>query len=198
MVSTYITSGNITNDVPLNGASNPWEYHRFTHLVKYTDILKPTETIVEETMYTTGNLPLGLTLENNIISGVIDLLDNQNIDIPKYPKEDIKLGGSNWLNNGRPIASSVDFTFNIVRDIVVNDSSLIIISTDTEPGNDGNYFISFVTTVTIKVIKNNNIDNFIFVKNYMEQGNTLKIGNKDYTINEMSDFLNDHPGPFGI
>ena len=38
----------------------------------------------------------------------------------------------------------------------------------------------------------------VFVKNYLDEGNTLKIGNDDYTKKHFSHFLQVHPGPFKV
>lgn len=54
------------------------------------------------------------------------------------------------------------------------------------------------TEVTIRVIKNNDLENLIFVKNYMDHGYGLNIGSETFYKRDFNRFLNEHPGPFGL
>lgn len=191
----FITSGLLSNEAPNKKSSNPWETHYFEAKIDFIDNSLPTEEILETFFYLTGDVPLNLNIDNTgKIFGTILTLDEQtHLNFNKYPKENIKLDGSNWLNNGRPKASSVLFSFMVNRKIIYKNLVL------PDLGDGTNIFEIIVSTqVSINVIKNNNIDNYIFVKNYLKQGNILKIGNDDYTIDHLNLFVIRHPGPFGL
>ena len=191
----FITSGKITNQAANKKSSNPWETHYFEHKIDYIDNILPTEEIIESYFNLSGDVPLDIKIDSEgILSGNILTFDEQvHVSFNKYPKETLKLDGSNWLNNGRPKSATVDFNFTVTRTIKYKDLTL------PELEDDSNIFILDVSTeVTITVIKNNNIENFIFVKNYLKEGNTLKIGNDDYSYQHLNLFINRHPGPFGI
>ena len=220
-------SGIIANQASNKRSSNPWETHYYEHNIISEDIPEIYEIILKKEYYLTGDVPLELTIdENGLIKGDILVLDEQTIDIPKYPKEEIKLDGSNWLNNGRPKAAFVDFNFQVHKKITYEEYYKDLNMDTFDDLNDMNmdgyddikdidmdgldditketldnklYRISeyddFIE-VTIRVIKNNNIENYIFVKNYLKAGHPLMIGEDIYSYKHLNLFTQIHPGPF--
>lgn len=220
-------SGIIANQASNKRSSNPWETHYYEHNIISEDIPEIYEIILKKEYYLTGDVPLELTIdENGLIKGDILVLDEQTIDIPKYPKEEIKLDGSNWLNNGRPKAAFVDFNFQVHKKITYEEYYKDLNMDTFDDLNDMNmdgyddikdidmdnldditketldnklYRISEYddfTEVTIRVIKNNNIENYIFVKNYLKAGYPLMIGKDTYSYKHLNLFTQVHPGPF--
>lgn len=220
-------SGIIANQASNKRSSNPWETHYYEHNIISEDIPEIYEIILKKEYYLTGDVPLELTIdENGLIKGDILVLDEQTIDIPKYPKEEIKLDGSNWLNNGRPKAAFVDFNFQVHKKITYEEYYKDLNMDTFDDLNDMNmdgyddikdidmdnldditketldnklYRISEYddfTEVTIRVIKNNNIENYIFVKNYLKAGYPLMIGEDIYSYKHLNLFTQIHPGPF--
>lgn len=187
MTTVFITSGSLENEYINKKQSEVYETEYFEHTIKYTETILPTEELVSSVWELSGDIPLHVKLDGLTLKGNIEMLQNQIIDVPRYPKEKIKPDGSNWQNNGRPIDSTTAFNFNIIKiDKVKDIESDTITDVRTE------------TTVNITLTKNYNIDNMVFVKNYLDEGNTLKIGNDDYTKKHFSYFLQVHPGPFKV
>lgn len=180
-------TGNLRNE-STNGSINPLEMEIFECLITSIDTPDTTESIISFSYKIDGFIPSNLTINNNgFISGKIMTFDEQQGSYEKYPKEKIKVDGSNWVNNGRPKNNSVDFNFNIVKTIVYMDN------VDNKEKS-----MEFINNVTITVCKNNNIDNYVFAKNYFDQGYSLKLGNDEYTKKTSSLYFQLHPGPFGI
>ena len=227
MLTIFVDKDKIVNEAPNKKSSNPWETHYFEHQIISTDTTEIYENILNTEYYLSGNIPLDVVIDNNgLLKGDIRLLNEQNINVDKYPKEDLKVDGSNWLNNGRPKAAFVDFNFKVHKKITyeyyykdldmdgfddVNDLNLDgyddLLDLDMDNKDDITKEVIDTklfkimeyeesTDVTIRVIKNNNIDNYVFVKNYMDQGNSLKIGNDVYTKRHFNLFIQAHPGPF--
>ena len=227
MLTVIINNGLIPNEAPNKKSSNPWETHYYEHQINSIDTVEIYEIIIKTEYYLSGNIPLDITIDNNgLLKGDIRLLNEQEIEFDKYPKEDLKIDGSNWLNNGRPKAAFINFDFKVHKKITyeyhykdldmdkfddLNDLNMDGFDDIKDIDMDGKdditkelldtklYKIMVYeksTDVTIRVIKNNNIDNYVFVKNYMDQGNTLKIDNDDYTKKHLNLFIQIHPGPF--
>lgn len=231
-------SGIIANQASNKRSSNPWETHYYEHQILSTDMPEIYEIILKTEYWLTGDVPLDVVIdENGKLSGYVKLLDEQTIDIPKYPKETIKLDGSNWLHNGRPKAAYVDFTFQVHKKLTyeeyykdlnmdtfndlndinmdgyddVNDMNMDGfddlrdidmdgIDDETKEEIDTKLYriteYEDFTEVTIRVIKNNSIDNYIFVKNYLKAGYPLMIGKDTYSYKHLNLFTQVHPGPF--
>lgn len=238
MKIVFQDNGIIPNQAPNKRSSNPWETHYYEHQVSSTDVPEIYEIILKTEYWLSGNVPLEVTIDDNgMLKGDILVLDEQVLNIPKYPKEQIKLDGSNWTNNGRPKAAYVDFnfkvhkkltyeeyykdldmdTFNDLNDLDmdgfddINDLNMDGFDDLKDIDMDGFddetkeeidkklYRISEYedsTDVTIRVIKNNNIENYIFVKNYLKAGYPLMIGKDTYSYKHLNLFTQVHPGPF--
>lgn len=227
MLTIFEDKGLLANKAPNKKSSNPWETHYFEYPIVSTDTVEEYEIIISTEYYLSGNIPLDVTIDNNgLLKGEIRLLNEQTMEFEKHKKEDIKIDGSNWLNNGRPKAAFIDFDFKVHKKITyeyyykdldmdtfddendlnldgyddIKDLDMDGIDDTTEELLDTKLYKIMVyeesTNVIIKVIKNNNIDNYVFVKNYMDQGNTLKIGNDEYTKKHINLFIQVHPGPF--
>lgn len=184
----------LINDEPISGAVNPWECHYFKHKVLFTENPNEIKTIEWKLE---GVIPNNITIDDNgLISGKIEILDLDQNGITEdllFPKENIKEDGSNWTNTGRYKNDLHIFNFTIVRlflyekTIVNEDESFEIIEIIGKESLD----------VSIHVIKNNNIDNYIFIKRYLESGWKVKVENKDYFYKDFEEFIKIHPGPFG-
>ena len=216
MKIVFQDKGIISNQAPNKRSSNPWETHYYEYQISSTDIPEIYEIILKTEYWLSGNVPLEITIdENGMLKGDILVLDEQVLDVPKYPKEQIKLDGSNWTNNGRPKAAYVDFNFRIHKKLTYEDyhkdldmdgfDDLKDIDMDgfddetKEVLDKKLYRISEYedfTDVTIRVIKNNNIDNYIFAKNYLKAGYPLMIGKDTYSYKHLNLFTQIHPGPF--
>lgn len=187
MTTVFITSGSLENEYINKKQSEVYETEYFEHTIKFTETILPTEELISSVWELSGDIPLYVKLDGLTLKGNIEMLQDQVIDVPRYPKEKIKPDGSNWQNNGRPIDSTIEFNFNIIKIDKVKDIE-----------NDTVSEVRTETPVNITLTKNYNIDNMVFVKNYLDEGNTLKIGNDDYTKKHFSYFLQVHPGPFKV
>lgn len=187
MNTVFTTSGPLENEYINKKQSELYETEYFEHTIKFTETLLPTEELISSVWELSGDVPLDLKIVDGKIFGNVLMLQDQTINVPRYPKEKIKPDGSNWQNNGRPIASTTIFNFTVIKKDIVKDL-------ETEP--ETNLEFTSNTNVSISLSKNYNIDNMVFVKTYLDEGNTLKIGNDDYTKKHFSYFLQMHPGPF--
>jgi len=201
-----LTTGLIPNQ---NGPTqNPWECHYFTHQV---------ETIEDEYFKEhiewglDGDIPLDIEIDKDIglIHGVIKPLtvEQPGIDESMFtPDEVLKEDGSNWKNIGRYKNTTYTFKFRLYR-IYRDESVNGPISCETENCSiiesgetiDGKFYAIKVqwTFIEIMVIKNNDIDNYIFAKKYFDAGYKIVYNDISYTKENEDDFFKNHPGPFG-
>jgi len=196
MYTIITTTGIIINESPVNGAANPHECHTYTHQVLHTESFTPLQNLMDQVWFLTGDIPLDLIIDNNgLITGKIKIFDYQPSCQDNYPKETLLVNGSNWQNTGRYKNETFSFNFTVHRRYTYEDlEPMSLDPAITEPL----IVIEEVTSdVTITVIKNNDIDNLIFVRKYLEAGHELKIGSDTYTNDNLDDFLARHPGPFG-
>lgn len=207
METIFSTNGTIINQDSNATSSNPKELNFFKHKILSQDIFLTTEEFLKEEWYLEGEVPLNIIIDSSgTLSGNIVLLHEQTKVMDKYPLEDIKEDGSNWLNNGRPKAAYIDFNFIVCKKTYYKDLDLL--ETLSVPNDEGviedvsdeliTKDIVFKQEVIIRVIKSNDIDNLVFAKNYMDQGYKLKIGDTEYGKREFFEYIKDHPGPFGI
>ncbi len=212
MINTITKTGNLPNQKPVNGKANPMECHTFFHAMTFIETYEPTEEYIEHKWSLEGEVPSKLTIdENGVISGKVLTFDLQeNCRHALKPKEPLAPGGGNWLNNGRLNGPSYTFKFKVKKWIkyLVTPEAPTGTDTDSDPTDDATTEpvappepyeeeSEHVVDVNIIVISNNNIDNLMFVRNYMATGKDMKIEKTTYTIDNMEDFLKRHPGPFG-
>ena len=187
MKTTIHDSGMIINEEPVNGSSNPHECHTFKYQIKYSENFESTETLLSWEWFLTDDVPVGISIDDNgLISGRIEPFIDQPSCQDNYPDEEIKLDGSNWLHNGQFKHPTYTFNFKVHRKYKYLDT-LTTLEIEEEVIND----------ISILAIKNNNINNLLFVKKYLETGHELKIDNDPYFKDDINDFLSRHPGPFG-
>jgi len=187
-LSTITSSGIIQNETPMNGAVNPWECHTFKYTTQYTE-----DNVTHVKWYITDIPPNNIVIDKDtgIITGIIQPLikDMQPllVDNDFYPIEKLKEDGSNYNSIGRIKQPYKDYYFNINRDYLDND--------DTDSNGDPKQKTT-TSTVYIRVVKNHDIDNFVFGNAYLDAGWTLKIKSKKYTKVNKDEWFKDHPGPF--
>lgn len=205
-----ITTTGLLNNTAPGFKPNPKECDDFYATISYSI----TGEILEiKQWYISGELPKGLelkvesiaTIDGNIKPFVLQEL-NPNL---YYPKEDLKIDGSNRLNNGNLKGSSYTFNFSVNVDYTIADEldpTIIIDKTTTSELN-------------ITVIKSGDIDNTLFMKNYLDiqdpiDFNTLEFyngelrmrvktdkrnipyGDKKYYKEDLAELYLNHPGPF--
>lgn len=203
------TSGVLSNI--LSGFKpNPKECDDFYNTIKYS-ITGEIEQIKQ--WYILGELPKGLIFHsdsNLFIDGNIKPFVLQELNSSLYyPKEDLKIDGSNRLNNGNLIASSYTFNFSVNVDYTILDELDPTIIIDKTATSD----------LSITVIKSGDIDNTLFMKNYLDiqdpiDFNTLGFyngeltmivktdrrnipyGDRKYYKEDLADLYLNHPGPF--
>lgn len=206
---TISTSGVLNNTTP-GFKPNPKECDDFYATIDYS-ISGEIKEIKQ--WYILGESPKGLifnseniiTISGNIKPFVLQELDNSLY----YPKEDLKIDGSNRLNNGNLIASSYTFNFSVNLDYTIEDEL------------DPEVIIELTATsgLSITVIKSGDINNTLFMKNYLDvetpiDFNTLDFyngelkmtvktdkrnipyGDRKYYKNDLADLYLNHPGPF--
>ena len=159
-----LTAGLLINSTPQNGANNPWELHHFTFPIVFT----PPPAFCEHVKWEmSGDYPKGLKIDSTtgIISGKVKHFGEQPSCKGAYPKEDVKIDGSNYLNNGRFMGNLYDFIFEVERitkTSLPNPSNGNLDCTSTEETSE-------TSVVTIRVVKNYSIDNFIWKESYTKQ-----------------------------
>lgn len=124
MFSTTITStGTLANDVPINGAANPWECHEYIHQIQFEE----DENFLEHIeWYAEGYLPEGVSLDYEIglLSGKVKPFNEQPACQDLIGgKEKLKYDGSNFDKIGRLQDTSFDFEFTINRLYVAIDET---------------------------------------------------------------------------
>lgn len=194
MVNEITKSGNLINQRPTDGRSNPLECQDFYHAMTFNEIVETNEEYISHEWSLEGEVPSKLTIdENGVISGRILTFDLQEHCQDKLnPKEPLKADGSNWLNNGRLNAPSYTFNFKVKRTVKYS-----LVTEATPPVEPTINESTAVVDVNILVLNSHDIDNLMFVRNYLATGKELRIGKKVYTMDTMEDFLKVHPGPFG-
>lgn len=206
---TISTSGVLSNTTP-GFKPNPKECDDFYATINYSISGEIKEI---KRWYILGGLPKGLvfnsenilTISGNIKPFVLQELNNSLY----YPKEDLKIDGSNRLNNGNLISDSYVFNFSINVDYTISDEinpSIVLDMTAT-------------SNLNITLIKSGNINNTLFMKNYLDietpiDFNTLEFYNGELTMivktdkrnipyngrkyykKDLADLYLNHPGPF--
>lgn len=185
-------------------ASNPREGEHFKHQLNY---ISSGEMIVINWSLLGDAIPNNLTIDGKgLISGRMLIFDEQPIITNNAPTEPTKLDGSNWLSNGRYRGSKYVFNFTVRLDYKYPNPALNTGSgtvggseDETDPGPPPPKYIEAFTesNINIVMIRNHDVDNYVFVKKYFEAGHTLRIDNDEYTKDHMVDFIMRHPGPFG-
>lgn len=208
----FTTAGNLPNMFP-GSKANPRECEEYTARVNYTT----TGSIKEiKRWYIEGELPKGLELivlsnhleiKGNVKAFVLQELPSGNY----YPKEPLNIDGSNRLHNGGFKHDTYTFNFSVVVDYIIID--------ELDPLLEAEIFKTEKTDLNITVIKSGNINNTLFIRNYlenekMEEFNTLEFfngeltlvvkkdyrnipyNNKKYYKKDLAELYRDHPGPF--
>ena len=204
----------LVNDVPENGAANPWECHNFIHTVLYTEAAN---FISNSKWSLSGNVPVGLSIDpdTGIISGQISYFKDQPYATNNYPDEILLEDGSNYMNIGRFKDPSLVFPFTITREYnilnpLVEDPATpgALDPAVTDLGNGTVQLADGVTIapmtvlesnfkdVEIKVIKNNDIDNLVYLVKYLEAGYHITVNGEKYFKDRVNELLQVHPGPF--
>ena len=70
--------------------SEVYETEYFEHTIKFTETILPTEELISSVWELIGDIPLHVKLDGLTLKGNIEMLQNQTIDVPRYPKEKIK------------------------------------------------------------------------------------------------------------
>lgn len=194
MAEVTITSpAQLTNEVPEDGAANPWECHNFVYSILATE----TANYVSHIAWSlSGVFPVGISIDplTGVISGQIKYFGEQPACTNNYPKETMLEDGSNRNDNGRLKDPFFIFVFDVTRKYNIKNP-------DTAPLADGSAppatIIETVSkTFKIKVIKNHDIDNLLFVINYLKAGFTINVKGKKYNYSIVDELLLVHRGPF--
>lgn len=184
---------------PLNNESsrstpNPREGGEFICSVIHTTTSPIT---ILEWRLTGPEVPVGLSISNTgVISGIMEIFDNQtaikNNSIPKVTSID----GQNWMSNGRYRGSTYTFNFTVE---LRYEYEVISTGLDDDGNPLPNEIIEDTVTsaVAITMVRNYDVDNFVFVKKYLEAGHKLMLDGVEYSISEMGEYIMKHPGPFG-
>jgi len=146
-----LSKGEIKNQKPIDNWDSPLEEHYFYHKIEYTN---PKDYIKNIYWSIEGEIPKDISINNRgIIKGKISHFGLQIETQDNKPLERVNFGGSNSLNNGRYKHNEYSFNF-IVKRKYQTISGVI-----TEK-----------SSVYIKVLKNFDIDNYIFLKMYLDKG----------------------------
>lgn len=203
-IVTIDKQGLLPNEDP-RSATNPREGEHFKHQL---NSISSGEMIVISWSLLGDEIPNKITIdEDGLISGRMLIFDEQPCITNNAPSEPTKLDGSNWLSNGRYRGAQYTFNFTVRLDYKYPNPALNTGSggtgggseDDVDPGPPPPEFIEDFTesNVSITMIRNHDVDNYVFVKKYFEAGHTLRIDNDEYTEKHMDDFIMRHPGPFG-
>lgn len=218
MLACTITSDLLLpNQSGLYHAKNPWETHIYKHQITY----KETDMFYKHISWSIdGKVPKDLTIdtETGLISGTILIFNKQDPSMfSATPFEKMKLDGSNWRNVGRPREAYVDFTFivtrkyNIKKFLTINKLLVTDIVTPIEfdlrikalETSNTEYELVEETAskeVSIRVIRNNDLDTRMFFIAYLDADTTevngeivkhkLYKNGKAYTKETLEDFIN--------
>jgi len=211
-----VTKNIIINEASGAIAANPWECDYFEHtIIVDEDVMEkgyvntPCPDDYEGTndewefdehieWSLTGDVPLKLTIDKvtGVISGKISMLTDKQPGVTEFfPKEVIKEDGSNRTNTGRYKNATHEFTFEVRRKISIKIKN----ECKKTPSEDYNYYTEeHVSTVKIIVVKNNDIDNTIFCRDYLEAGYMISVDDKEFRRGDLLELLEEHPGPFKI
>jgi len=180
--------GIILNDSPVNGAGNPWECHSYKHQIKFTEY---SNFFLHVKWSITGDIPKGISIDSatGLISGTIKFFPEQPSCQDNESTNVLEEDGSNYKDIGRFKHPYYDFNFTVRRDYLID-------SDPSMPPPIGIVPESTESNITIRVIKNNDIDNMIFVYKYLEAGHSINIEDKKYTFDNVDEALAVHKGPF--
>lgn len=176
---------------------NPRELGEFISQVTHTTT---SEITLIEWKLTGLEVPVGLSIsDKGLISGIMDIFDNQTAIKNNTTPEVTDVSGQNWMSNGRYRGSS--YTFNFQIELVYEYELVATVSEDAEEGSEPptpKIVRDVVSSdVNITMVRNYDVDNYVFVKKYLEAGHKLIYDNEEYNISSIGDYLNKHPGPFG-
>jgi len=193
MSSTTITSPVIlNNDLLLDGASNPWECHQFSHQILHSEDGNFCSHVAWSI---SGDIPIAVTMDpgSGVISGHMDYFELQpSCTGNNYPKETITVDGANNMNSGRFIPEFYDFVITVKRDYLIKGPNPATGAMDcVAPLPE-----SVSSTHIIKMIKNHDIDNFLYIHGYLNAGHIIDIELTKYDKNKVNELLAVHPGPF--
>lgn len=214
---TITSSMLLPNQSGLYHAKNPWETHIYQHQITATT----TDMFYRHISWSIeGNIPKDITIDKDtgLISGTILIYNKQDSRLfTTTPYEKMKLDGSNWRNVGRPKEPYVDFIFTVTREynikrfLSINNLPIIEeipdIEFDTriqalEAANTEYELVreSVSQDVSIRVIRNNDIDTRMFFIAYLDSdysiSNNEKIkhklykNGKVYTKDNIEEFIN--------
>ena len=187
MLTTIHDVGIISNELMIKGAANPHECHDYRHQIDFSEEYGETEEYVSEEWSLSGDVPVGISIDNTgVVQGYVAIFDEQPSCQDNFPDEVLKVDGSNWENIGRYKHTTYQFNFTVTRITTYQDTLLMEEFQEIATSN-----------ISILVIKDNDINNLIFVKKYLEAGHELKIENDSYFEDDLEDFLARHDGPFG-
>lgn len=194
---TILSTGIIPNDAPVDSASNPWECHDFMHNTLHAET---GDFALHVAWSIAGDIPNEITIDpgSGVISGNVKPLNYQDTGIVNdiIGKQPLKIDGSNFKEIGRPDSPFYLFSFTITRAYmiwVVKELGTMAPEVAT-------------SDVTIKVIKNHDIDNLIYIKEYLKPGtsmvngfekkHTMNIDGVSYDKDSVDACIANHPGPF--
>ena len=194
-----ISTSLIPNETPQSGATNPWEEHNYEYQTQFED---PSDFCEHVSWVLSGDVPAGIEIDSDsgLISGQIKHFGNQPSCQDNKPKEQLEFDGSNCLQNGRFKEQTYDFHFTITRNIMVWTVGALMCAGPQAP-------FAETSDVYIKEVKDHNIDNLIFMEQYIDEGKssedpdtgaeiptTININGKEYT--DSASAVKNHVGPF--
>ena len=231
-----VTDSDVLGNIPLHneaGHNNPWECDTYQHAVQHTVVGDCTD--IKWSIFDTPPNDLKINSSGVICGKVLPLTIEFQPILTKdmfYTKEPIKKTGSNYYKTGRFKNAFFIFNFTLRVDWTAVNSDPANPKTTLQgtsevtvpPGGSKPGWVEF--PVSIKVIKNHDINNLIFAYTYLKQGYILAIANQKYAfhpttievdkyeyraikgklpegdppytieIKGFKDFIKDHPGPF--
>lgn len=214
------TVGNIPNQYP-GVKANPRECENYSTTVEYTLDPEVEDKLIHNEWYTEGEFPKGLTIDpdTGVISGNMKMFILQELNSSLYaPNEPLKMDGSNRLNNGNFTGTTYTFNFTICKRTTLEYTTLDI---DPDAVDVEDLTKEYINTsdVNIVMIKSGNIENTLFIKNYLDNDEIdpinslfmindfiqteiiferrhMMVGDRKYYKEDLEDLYRDHPGPF--
>ena len=193
-----LDAGIIYNEQPSAGALNPHETHFYEHQVKHSP---PPHFCEHVSWVIVGDIPKSISIDasSGVISGTLCHFGKQPSCQSNKPKEKPVYDGKNFANNGRFKPDLYDFHFTVIRNTLVSGPN------PSTGAMDCAVKIPFVETsnVYIRLVKNQDIDNLIFLEDYIDNGipseesgeeTSINVNGKVYTTS--SSARRAHPGPF--
>jgi len=193
MPSTTLTSPTmLPNDLLSDGAMNPWECHTYSHTMQHVEDGLFCEHIAWSM---SGDIPVGLSMDagSGTISGDVLHFGLQPSCQDNYPIEVFREDGGNYTSTGRFKELYFDFIVTIQRDYLVKGPNA-----DGKPDCATPLPESVSGVFIIRVVKNHDIDNLLYLRNYLKAGYYTKIEDERYYEDKIDELISLHPGPFPV